>query len=109
MTHTNNWSSKEGLAIIKHIVSRRIPQWPDGLREWQLDAISTILNRQSLFAIAATGEGKSALYIIPILVHLELSQHPDNYPSFRTPIPSRSHPVVLVITPTKVLATNLVS
>ncbi|KAK7445431.1 hypothetical protein VKT23_014850 [Stygiomarasmius scandens] len=108
MTHTNDWSSTEGLAIIKHIVSRCIPQWPDGLREWQLDAISTILNRQSLFAIAATGEGKSALYIIPVLVHLELSQHPDSYPSFRTPIPSRSHPVVLVITPTKALATNLI-
>ncbi|THU88271.1 P-loop containing nucleoside triphosphate hydrolase protein [Dendrothele bispora CBS 962.96] len=104
MTRNDNWKSELGLETLKKVVSRCIPQWTDGLRDWQLDSVSTLLSRQHLFTIAATGEGKSALYIIPILVHLEIARNPEEYPSFRF----RPNPVVIVITPTKALATSII-
>ncbi|KAE9385859.1 hypothetical protein BT96DRAFT_786393, partial [Gymnopus androsaceus JB14] len=56
-------------------------------------------------AFTATGDGKSALFIVPILAHLEISTHPAMYPAFLV----KSQPVVMVITPTKGLATSLLS
>ncbi|THV01767.1 hypothetical protein K435DRAFT_817995 [Dendrothele bispora CBS 962.96] len=54
--------------------------------------------------LKTTGEGKSALFIVPILVHLELSSNPTSYPSFKV----QRDPVVMVITPTKGLATSII-
>ncbi|KAJ7602828.1 hypothetical protein FB45DRAFT_727105, partial [Roridomyces roridus] len=53
----------------------------------------------------ATGDGKSALFIVPILVHLEVSKRPNDFPDFPG---IRAHPVLVVITPTKGLASNIV-
>ncbi|KAE9401908.1 hypothetical protein BT96DRAFT_956416 [Gymnopus androsaceus JB14] len=55
-------------------------------------------------ATCMTGDGKSALFIVPILAHLEISTHPAMYPAFLV----KSQPVVMVITPTKGLPTSLV-
>ncbi|KAF5319072.1 hypothetical protein D9758_018977 [Tetrapyrgos nigripes] len=104
MPRNDNWTSQQGLEAIKHVVSECIPSWRNGLRDWQLESISTILSRRNLFAIAATGDGKSALYTVPILAHLEIAKNPDTYPTFRFV----SNPIVLVITPTKVLATSII-
>ncbi|THU78324.1 hypothetical protein K435DRAFT_601861, partial [Dendrothele bispora CBS 962.96] len=51
-----------------------------------------------------TGSGKSAIFYIPLIVHHELSEHPDNYPSF----PVRKNAVAIVITPTKGLANSII-
>ncbi|THU94262.1 hypothetical protein K435DRAFT_602118, partial [Dendrothele bispora CBS 962.96] len=56
--------------------------------------------------ITATGDGKSALFAVPILVHTEISRNPDLYPTFSVNI--RKKPVGIVITPTKGLANNIV-
>ncbi|EEB90233.1 hypothetical protein MPER_11582 [Moniliophthora perniciosa FA553] len=56
--------------------------------------------------ITATGDGKSALFAVPILVHLEISQNPSKYPRFNVPI--KKNPVGLVIVPTKGLGNNIV-
>ncbi|KAJ7343168.1 hypothetical protein DFH08DRAFT_702834, partial [Mycena albidolilacea] len=53
----------------------------------------------------ATGDGKSALFTVPILCHLAVSQAPNQSPKFRA---IRRHPVGVVITPTKGLARNIV-
>ncbi|THU94637.1 hypothetical protein K435DRAFT_899542, partial [Dendrothele bispora CBS 962.96] len=56
--------------------------------------------------IAATGDGKSALFSVPILVHQEIAKNPDLYPKFQVPI--RQEPIGIVVTPTKGLANNIV-
>ncbi|THU94752.1 P-loop containing nucleoside triphosphate hydrolase protein [Dendrothele bispora CBS 962.96] len=104
MLSDQEWNTLVGIDMLKCVVSRRIPQWTTGLRTWQLETIPIILTRQNLFSIAATGEGKSALYIVPILVHLELSEKSESYPSFVV----RDHPVVIVVTPTKALSTSII-
>ncbi|THU85432.1 hypothetical protein K435DRAFT_805880 [Dendrothele bispora CBS 962.96] len=44
------------------------------------------------------------LFIIPLIVHQELSQYPDQYPS----LPVKKNAVVMVITPTKGLANSII-
>ncbi|KAF9033046.1 hypothetical protein BDZ89DRAFT_923025, partial [Hymenopellis radicata] len=56
--------------------------------------------------ILQTGGGKTALYAIPTLCHLEISQNPLEYPEFAGIV--RENPVGLVVTPTKGLASNIV-
>ncbi|KAE9390951.1 hypothetical protein BT96DRAFT_1062434 [Gymnopus androsaceus JB14] len=100
------FTSIEGVNTVNSIVKKLIPKWKDGLREIQLFCILTILNLEDVFAIEATGGGKSALFGIPVLVHLEISQNPSLYPKFTVPI--RSDPIAVVVTPTKGLASNIV-
>ncbi|KAE9387062.1 hypothetical protein BT96DRAFT_838226, partial [Gymnopus androsaceus JB14] len=96
----------EGVNIINSIVKKRVTKWRDGLRELQLICIPKILNLEDVFAIDATGGGKSALFGVPVLVHLEISQNADLYPSFNVPI--HLHPIGVVVTPTKGLVNNIV-
>ncbi|THU98200.1 hypothetical protein K435DRAFT_605301, partial [Dendrothele bispora CBS 962.96] len=93
----------QGQEALKLIVKKLIPQWSDGLRDFQAEYIPLILD---LFTITATGNGKSALFAVPILVHTEISRNPDLYPSFSVNI--RKKPAGIVITPTKGLANNIV-
>ncbi|KAE9386074.1 hypothetical protein BT96DRAFT_1006436 [Gymnopus androsaceus JB14] len=86
--------------------SQCVFKWPEGLREFQLHCIPKILNNNDVFAITATGDRKSALFAIPPLVHLEISQNRNEYPNFNIRI--REKPVGIVVTPTKGLANNIV-
>ncbi|KAE9395063.1 hypothetical protein BT96DRAFT_795464, partial [Gymnopus androsaceus JB14] len=54
--------------------------------------------------IAATGDGKSAAFQVPILVHDKISRHPELYPG----ILARKNTVGVIAIPTKGLATNIV-
>lgn len=101
-----SFTSNEGVNVINAIVRKCIPTWTNGLRKLQLICIPKTLNLEDVFAIDATRGGNSALFGIPILVHLELSQNVTLYPSFNTPI--RSDPIGVVVTPTKGLASNIV-
>ncbi|KAF5344533.1 hypothetical protein D9758_016475 [Tetrapyrgos nigripes] len=101
-----SFRSSEGQQALRTIVMKLIPHWPTGLREFQSESISHILDNQDLFAITATGDGKSALFAIPILVHAEVANNPTLYPSFS--VTMRKKPVGIVITPTKGLANNIV-
>ena len=101
------WQGQEGLRIIKAVVSKRIPQWKEGLRPSQLEAVAHILDRQDVLCTMATGSGKSALFFVPILVHLELAANPELYPNHSKE--ACQSPVGVVVTPTKGLASNLVS
>jgi superfamily II DNA/RNA helicase len=100
------FQSDEGREVLQLIVKKLVHQWPNGLLDFQLNTIPIILDNEDLFAITATGDGKSALFAVPILVHLEISKSPDLYPKFKIPI--RKKPVGIVVTPTKGLANNIV-
>lgn len=97
------WKSPEGLSVLESVVRTRIPQW-ERLRDFQQEWIPLVLDGQNLVAFTATGDGKSALFVVPVLVHLEVSNHPALYPN----ISVRDQVVVMVITPTKALATSIV-
>ncbi|KAE9397731.1 hypothetical protein BT96DRAFT_995556 [Gymnopus androsaceus JB14] len=100
------FTSIEGINTVNSIVKKLIPKWKDGLRKIQLFLYRKILNLKDVFAIEATGGGKSALFGIPVLVHLKISQNPSLYPKFTVPI--CSDPIGVVVTPTKGLASNIV-
>ncbi|KAF9033710.1 hypothetical protein BDZ89DRAFT_1130874 [Hymenopellis radicata] len=98
------WNTPEGKAAVHDIVVKRIPTWTNGLHERQEGPILLILDKKEVLLCTATGDGKSALFTVPILCHQEVSRHPQDYPNFSV----RKLPVGLIITPTKGLAKNIV-
>ncbi|KAF8134047.1 P-loop containing nucleoside triphosphate hydrolase protein [Mycena galopus ATCC 62051] len=105
MTEIASWMSTEGAAALKLIVASEIPEWKNGLRDRQVEPISRILDGQDVILCTATGDGKSALFIVPILCHIVVSKSPETFPKFRR---IRKKPVGVVINPTKGLARNIV-
>lgn len=98
------WESPAGLKLLDDIVLKRIPRWPSGLKKGQREAIIRILDEQDVFWITATGDGKSAAFQVPILVHDEISQHPELYPG----VEARKKAIGVIAVPTKGLAANIV-
>jgi ATP-dependent helicase YprA (DUF1998 family) len=104
MTSTPIWTDAVGLETLNLVVSRCASQWPNGLYEYQVGPISCLLNREHVLFFTGTGSGKAALFIVPLLVHRELSRNPDHYP----PLPVKKNAVAMIITPTKGLANSIV-
>ncbi|KAJ7036994.1 hypothetical protein C8F04DRAFT_953282, partial [Mycena alexandri] len=71
----------------------------------QVTIIAWILNSKNVLCITAAGDGKSALFAVPILVLLEVAKNPTMYPGFADQ--NRKH-LGLVITPMKGLLANIV-
>jgi len=63
----------------------------------QAQAIPLILERKDVVGIAQTGTGKTAAFVIPLLQYLELRKKPA----------VKGHPRVLVLVPTRELATQV--
>ncbi|KAF8202010.1 P-loop containing nucleoside triphosphate hydrolase protein [Mycena galopus ATCC 62051] len=99
------WRSPEGEAALKTIVAAKIPIWKDGLREQQVQPILHILDGRDVILCTATGDGKSAVFTVPIICHMAVNEAPTDFPKFRG---IRARPVGVVITPTKGLARNIV-
>ncbi|KAK1235388.1 hypothetical protein PQX77_001395 [Marasmius sp. AFHP31] len=101
------WSDSVGLETIKKVVTRHIPQWPNGLYQYQLDTISKILNREHVLFVSGTGSGKAALFMVPLLAHRELTTRPqpESYPY----LTAQENAVAVVVTPTKGLAASIIS
>jgi superfamily II DNA/RNA helicase len=104
MNELSSWTSPEGHELLNSIVTKRIPAWKDGLREFQAQSIAKILAGKHLLCCTATGDGKSALFAVPILAHMEINSNPSEYPK----VPTRTRPFGLVVTPTNGLAGNIV-
>ncbi|KAJ7774507.1 hypothetical protein DFH07DRAFT_767214 [Mycena maculata] len=98
------WQTPEGHAIIQKIVKEQIPQWTDGLHDWQVMVVAWILDGGDVLCITATGDGKSAIFSVPMIVLLEVVWNPTAYPGYVSP----KKPVGIVIAPTKGLSTNTV-
>lgn len=77
------WRSPEGLTALKSVVSARLPLWTTGLHPWQEEPIQRILDGEDVILCTATGDGNSALFLVPILCHLEASKYPDRFPGLR--------------------------
>ncbi|THU92214.1 hypothetical protein K435DRAFT_579073, partial [Dendrothele bispora CBS 962.96] len=67
MAPVPKWTDPIGSDILKQIISRRVPQWPNGLRDYQLENIPRVLAGQNILVFTATGDGKSSFYDIPLL------------------------------------------
>ncbi|KAJ6622153.1 hypothetical protein B0H10DRAFT_1788551, partial [Mycena sp. CBHHK59/15] len=70
----------------------------------QLKLVVCILDGEDILCCMATGNGKSALFVVPIIILQEMSHTPHLYPD----LPVCTLPIRLVITPTKGLATNII-
>ncbi|KAE9384399.1 hypothetical protein BT96DRAFT_1008117 [Gymnopus androsaceus JB14] len=104
MPETRFWKFSEGHRVLAKIIKKCIPKWTDGLRDGQYKAVTRILDGEDVFWVAATGEGKSAAFQVPAIVHDEISKNPDLYPG----ISAKKDAVTLLVTPTKGLAENIV-
>jgi len=99
------WQDPAGHATITEIIKKQIPEWKDGLHDWQLNLVARILDGDDIFCCTATGDGKSALFAVPIIVLREIALNPRLYGDFKYP----EFPVGLLVMPTKGLAANMVS
>ncbi|KAE9392966.1 hypothetical protein BT96DRAFT_829887, partial [Gymnopus androsaceus JB14] len=106
MSSQVSFTSNEGVKIINSIVKKHVSKWKDGLHELQRICIPKILNLEDVFAINATGGGKSVLFGIPVLVQLQISQNVALYPMFDVPI--CLDPIGVVVMPMKGLVNNIV-
>ncbi|KAF8163197.1 P-loop containing nucleoside triphosphate hydrolase protein [Crassisporium funariophilum] len=89
-----SWVSTIGRTIIREIIEERLPQWPNGPHDTQVECWAHSLQAIPTILIASTGWGKRAAFFGPILVLEHLVKHPK--PGLPK-IPSK--PVVLVVTP----------
>lgn len=105
MARKLRWQDTSGRQTIQTIVRKVLPQWKDGLRAVQEDLVAPILDGDDILCCTATGDGKSAAFSVPILVLNEYNTNRHLYPAH---LPTRLHPVGLVVTPTKGLANNIV-
>ena len=101
------WQAPEGLSVINSVVSKKIPQWKDGLQPHQLEAILLILDHQGLLNYVVTGSGKTASFMVPILIHEELHQNPLLYPKTYVNLACQL-PIGVMVTTTQGLSSNLV-
>ncbi|KAJ7703912.1 hypothetical protein B0H17DRAFT_921677 [Mycena rosella] len=97
-------ATERGRATVRRIVAEKIPEWTGGLHEWQVIVVAWILDGEDVFCVTATGDGKSALFAVPIIALLEVARNPAVYPGYL----HHKKPVALVIAPTKGLAGNIV-
>ncbi|KAJ7770956.1 hypothetical protein B0H14DRAFT_3590558 [Mycena olivaceomarginata] len=104
MASRYRWNSEQGRHAVALAVKKCIPQWSNGLYPWQLEFIIRILDGKDAICCTATGDGKSALFAVPIIVLREVCANRHLYPD----LPTRATPVGIVITPTKGLASNIV-
>ncbi|KAJ7768604.1 P-loop containing nucleoside triphosphate hydrolase protein [Mycena maculata] len=98
------WQTPEGHAIIRQVVKEKIPEWTGGLHDWQVIVVTWILDGEDALCITATGDGKSAIFAVPIIVLLEVAQNPTKYRGFAV---NQKKAVGIVIVPTKGLAANI--
>ncbi|KAJ6549201.1 hypothetical protein B0H10DRAFT_2128997 [Mycena sp. CBHHK59/15] len=99
------WQDPEGKNTLRTIVKNAIPQWKDGLRTVQEELVAPILDGDDILCCTATGDGKSAAFSVPILA---LNEYNKNRHLYAANLPTRLHPVGIVVTPAKGLANNIV-
>ncbi|KAF9235067.1 P-loop containing nucleoside triphosphate hydrolase protein [Melanogaster broomeanus] len=93
------WLSHEAHEAVRSIIKDRLPQWPAGPREFQINAWCRTLAGVSQLLVVPTGGGKTALFG-PLLIAQELIKRP--IPTLRIrKVPK--NPMILVVTPLNAL------
>lgn len=95
------FSTPEGHALCKRILKDRIPYEPHDV---QIEGVYKMLDNIDLFAILATGSGKTSFLSMYMLVILAIQAKPSLYPTASFP----SNPHMLVVCPTKYLEHQMV-
>ena len=91
------------------LACKLVLQWTDGLRQKQDKVIEYTLDGEDTVYCTVTGVGKSAAFVLPILIHQELARHALLYPNHpKLPQGAREKPVTVVVMPTKGLAGSMV-
>ncbi|KAJ7788772.1 hypothetical protein B0H14DRAFT_2398057, partial [Mycena olivaceomarginata] len=80
MASLYRWSDPKGMQLSPQLFKTRIPQWQDSFCPAQLKLFVRILDGEDIFYSMATGDGKSALFVMPIIVFKELALHSELYP-----------------------------
>lgn len=94
------WTSNEGKAKIREIITQRLPQWSTGPRDSQVDCWAQNLMHVPTILVASTGWGKTAAFFGAILV-LQYLQEPANrqITDEIKLLPPPAKPVALIVTP----------
>lgn len=98
------WSTPFGHSVIQKIVKKHVPHWPNGLRDWQVPVVARTLDSIHSMNVTATGDGKSGMYYIPILIHLALAKDPSLWPGMAC----KKYAVGIVVLPINAIATTMV-
>src|SRR5260221_14006190 len=96
------FSCPAGWELCHRILKDRLPFAP---HDYQLEGVSTILDKQDFIGVSATGSGKSAYAYMVLHIIQGLQAHPTLCPLAKFP----SDPAILMIYPTKALEENQVS
>ena len=95
------FSSLEGHALCRLILAAPLPYEP---HDFQIEGICKMLDGIDLFAILATGMGKTGFLSMYMLVVLAIKKEPSLCPTAKFP----DNPCMLVICPTKYLEHQMV-
>jgi len=95
------FSSPEGHALCRRILKEYLPYDPHNV---QIEGFCKILDNIDLFAVLATGSGKTSFLSMYILVVLAIKKDPSLCPTANFP----DNPCILVICPTKYLEHQMV-
>lgn len=106
MSTTEGWSSPNGLTDLKTILTRLLPQWPQGPYDWQVKLTAKVLDGINEFVVVECGGGKTAISYLPILVLQELARDP-TLPRYGVHVPP--NPTVLMVGPLSDLSVAQVS
>lgn len=94
------WTSAEGQAKIREIITARLPQWSTGPRDSQVECWAHNLMHIPTILVASTGWGKTAAFFGSILILQHLKDPKNRQVSEQVKLaPPPAHPVALVVTP----------
>ena len=96
------FSSPEGYALCRCILKEYLSFEPHDV---QIEGICKVLDNIDLFAVLATGSGKTSFLSMYMLVVLAIKKDPSLCPTANFP----DNPCILVICPTKYLEHQMVS
>lgn len=96
MPTTEGWSSPNGLRDLKELLTRLLPQWPQGPYDWQVEATAKTLDSINQFVVIPCAGGKTAISYLPILVLQELARD-KTLPRYGVDVPP--NPTVLMVGP----------
>jgi superfamily II DNA helicase RecQ len=98
----NNYSTPAGFEHVRTILRARQPFEP---HSWQIEGICSVLDNRDLLVTTPTGSGKTALFIMLMLVIHAISHEPN---LALGPRKFPKDPAMIVVCPTKALEGDMV-
>ena len=93
-----SFSSEQGTALV-HQILRDL--WPHTPRDYQLEAVTKVLDGIDVLAVLPTGAGKTAILTMFMLVLNYMKENPNKYSQHSARFPA--DPITVVVYPTNCL------